>query len=112
MAHAAPTRKMTLWERITTFEPALLRAVLAALGIVLLTVGIDASDVFTKVDTAWTALFAIFPLIQGWLTRSVVVPQNAVVEQVTPEGLVLAGPASPVETGTVLRHVDDNATME
>lgn len=106
MAHAAPERQMTWWERVRTFEPALLRAILAALAVVLGTVGLDLTDAFGKVEVAWAALFALIPLVQGWWTRTVVSPASRVVETVNVDGAHLAGPASPLPTGTVVPPVE------
>lgn len=112
MAHAAPARQMTWWERVRTFEPALLRAILAALAVVLLAVGIDLTDVFGKVEVAWTAVFGVLPLIQGWWTRTAVSPASRVVETVNVDGAHLAGPASPLPTGTVVPPVERDTMFE
>jgi hypothetical protein len=113
MAHIDTVgRPVSWWERVKKFEPALLRAVVLAVVGVLGLWGLDLTEWGDRLVNSWTLLFPVLFLLQGWWTRSVVVPQANVIEQVTPEGLVLAGPASPVETGTVLRHVDDNTTME
>lgn len=98
MTHIEP--QMTWWQRIKTFEPALLRAVLAAAVVVATAIGLDISDVTGRVDVAWTAIFGVLPLLQGWWTRSAVTPAAAVVEEVRPNGVVVAGPASPLPTGT------------
>lgn len=113
MAHIDTVgRPVSWWERVKKFEPARVASILAALVIIVGTVGYDLTPYADKVNTAWAAFFAIIPLLQGEVIRRSVTPTSTVIEQVTPEGLVLAGPASPVETGTVLRHVDDNTTME
>lgn len=107
MAHISPDRQMTLWERIKTFEPARVASILAAIVIIVGTVGFDLTPYADKVNTAWAAFFAIIPLLQGEVTRRSVTPTAAVVEQVTPSGDVVAGPASPQPTGQILRHIDD-----
>lgn len=90
--------------RLLTLEPALLRAVLVAIAVVLGTVGLDATDAFERVNVAWAALFAVFPLVQGWWTRTAVTPNAAVVEQVKPSGVIVAGPANEkVRDGVVIR---------
>jgi len=96
------------WQRIKTFEPALLRAVLAAVVVVLGVVGVEFSPIAEKIDTAWVAIFAVIPLLQGWWTRRAVVPKETVVEQAMPNGEVIAGPANELEmTGTVVRQLDE-----
>lgn len=66
--------EMTWWQRVRTFEPALLRGVLSALAVVLATVGVDASGVFEQVNVAWAAIFGVIPLVQAWWTRGSVTP--------------------------------------
>lgn len=96
-------------DRLRTFEPALLRAILTALAVVLGTVGLDASGVFERVDVAWTALFAVFPLVQGWWTRRAVTPNAVVVERVEAKSegepdVVVAGEANErIGTGDFVR---------
>jgi len=98
----------TAWQRFTTFEPVLLRGILAAVAVVLLTVGIDASDVFERVNLAWAAVFAVIPLVQAWWTRGKTTATAAVLEQTTPEGVVIAGPANAVvPEGDVIRVLGD-----
>lgn len=98
---------MTWWQRVKAFEPALLRAFLAAIATVLLTVGVDISGVADKLDVAWSAIYAVLPLLVAWWTRGVVTPQARVVEEVRPNGDVVAGPASPQPTGMVIGHIDN-----
>lgn len=98
---------MTWWQRVKTFEPALLRAILAALGTVLLTVGVDISGVADKLDVAWSAIYAVLPVLVAWWTRGVVTPNARVFTQVTAEGMILAGQASPLPTGQPVGHVDE-----
>lgn len=99
--------ELTWWQRVRTFDPALLRAVLVAAVVVGGAVGVDISGITGRIDTAWTAIFAVIPLIQGWWTRSVVTPSAVVVEQATPSGEVIAGPANEMVTGVVVRHLGD-----
>lgn len=105
MTHLEPTP--TWWQRVRTFEPALLRAALAAIVVVLAAVGLDVSDVTGRIDVAWTAIFAVLPLLQGWWTRQATTPTAVVVEQATPSGEVVAGPANELVTGIVVRHLGD-----
>lgn len=65
---------MGFWKRLTTFEPVQVRAVLTALATAALAFGLDISNVTDRVDTAWLALFAVVPIIQGWVTRPAVTP--------------------------------------
>ena len=67
------------FKRLLAFEPVMVRSILAALVVVGTAVGLDISDVTGRVDVAWTAVFAILPILQGLLTRPAVTP-NAKVE--------------------------------
>lgn len=68
--------------RLLAFEPVQVRAVLMALVVAAGAFGLSEVGPWAdKVDTAWTALFAVIPLIQGWVTRPAVTP-NAKVEAV------------------------------
>ena len=91
-----------MWERVKTFEPALLRAVLAAAVTVAATVGLDLSGVADQVDIAWGAVYAVLPLVVAWWTRSAVTPNAKVAELVREDGVRVAGEASPMPTGMVL----------
>lgn len=92
----------TLWQRLTTLEPALVRGVIFALVYVIGIVGFNVTDVGEKIVGAWTAIFAVLPLIQAWWTRSAVTPSSTVVASVALDGQVEAGPASPVPTGDLV----------
>src|SRR5690606_41905430 len=74
------------FKRVSAFEPAMVRAVLSALVVVLGTVGLEFAPIADKIDTAWVALFAILPILQGLLTRLAVTP-NAKVEDPDHEGV-------------------------
>jgi hypothetical protein len=65
--------------RLNAFEPAMVRAVLSAVVVILGTVGLEFAPIADKIDTAWVALFAVLPILQGLLTRQAVTP-NAKVE--------------------------------
>lgn len=66
--------------RLLAFEPVQVRAVLMAVVVAGGAFGLsELAPWADKVDTAWTALFAVLPLIQGWITRPAVTP-NAKVE--------------------------------
>lgn len=68
------------WNRLRTFEPVQLAAILSALAVVGTAVGLDLADVFGRVNTSYAALFAIFPIVQGLLTRPAVTPNERVAE--------------------------------
>lgn len=69
------------FKRLLAFEPVMVRSILVAVVVVGTAVGVDLSDVTGRVDVAWTAVFAILPILQGLLTRPAVTP-NAKVEGV------------------------------
>lgn len=99
-------------KRLLSLEPAIVRAVLGALVIVVGAIGFDVTGVAERIDVAWTALFAAAPLVVGWWTRQAVTPNAKVVEHIetTPAGhpdLVVAGEANEfVETGVAIRIQD------
>lgn len=103
MTHIQPAPRLTAWQRIKTFEPALLRAVVLAVVGVLALWGLDLTEWGDRIVNSWTLLFPVLFLVQGWWTRGVVTPQNAVVETVDEHGTHLAGPASPLPTGSVVQ---------
>jgi hypothetical protein len=98
--HVAVSR--TSWfDKVKTFEPALLRAIITALVGVAALVGLDLTESGDKIVEGWTYLFALIPLIQGWWTRTSVSPASTVVAQVEKDsGAFIAGPAAPVVDGT------------
>lgn len=65
---------MDFWTRLRTFEPTMLRAVLTALVVAAGAFGLELTPVADRVDVAYTALFAIVPIIQGLVTRPAVTP--------------------------------------
>lgn len=99
---------MTWWERVKTFEPALLRAILLAVVTVAGAWGLDLSGIADRIDVSWTALFAVLPLVAAWWTRSKVTPNAKVVEAVREDGFRIAGEASPLPTGVVVQDFDDD----
>lgn len=66
------------FKRLSTFEPTMVRAVLTALVVAAGAFGLDLANVTDRVDVAWTALFAIIPILQGLLTRPAVTPNAKV----------------------------------
>lgn len=67
-----------IWERVRTFEPALLRAVVVALVYVAGIWGLDAADLGDRVVETWAAVYPLFALLQGWWTRQSVTPNARV----------------------------------
>lgn len=94
--------RVSLFERLRTLEPAVVRGVVVALVFVVGLVGFNIADVGEKVVAGYTALFALIPLIQAWWTRSAVVPASQVVAVAAPDGQVFAGPAAPEPDGTIV----------
>lgn len=92
----------TLWERLITLEPALVRGVIFALVYVIGIVGFNVTDVGEKIVGAWTAVFAVLPLIQAWWTRSAVYASSTVVASLARDGQVEAGPASDEPNGDLV----------
>ena len=72
--------------RLLAFEPTMVRAVLVALAVAVGAFGLDISDATDRVDVAWTALFAVVPILQGLLTRPAVTPNAKVEVAVQPPG--------------------------
>ncbi len=69
---------MNFWTRLRTFEPTMLRAVLTALVVAAGAFGLELTPYADRVDVAYTALFAIIPILQGLLTRPAVTPNAKV----------------------------------
>lgn len=68
------------WKRLLKFEPVQVRAVLVAVVTAATAFGLSEFGPWAdRIDTAWTALFGVIPLIQGWLTRPAVTPNAKVV---------------------------------
>jgi hypothetical protein len=105
MAHEAPLTSKPWWSRFTTLEPALVRAVVAALVGVAALWGLDAAGFGDKVSESWALLFPLIALLQGWWTRQSVTSNKVVVEQLDRTGNdVVAGPANTrVEPGEKVR---------
>ena len=74
------------WNRLLAFEPTMVRAVLTALVVAAGAFGLDLADVTGRVDVAWTALFAIIPILQGLVTRPAVTPNLVAESTAGPEG--------------------------
>lgn len=75
--HAAPGGpgdEPSWWARLRTAEPALVRAVVAALVGALLIWGVDLTQWGDRVNATWALLFPLIALVQGWWTRTVVTP--------------------------------------
>lgn len=104
--------ELTWWERVKTFEPALLRAVLLAIVTVAGAWGLDLSGVADRIDVSWTALFAVLPLLAAWWVRSKVTPNAKVAEMVREDGIRIAGEASPLPTGLVIDESIEDDPME
>lgn len=65
--------------RLMAFEPVQMRALLVALVVAAGAFGLELSPYADRIDVAWTALFAVIPILQGLFTRPAVTP-NAKVE--------------------------------
>lgn len=103
---------LTWWDRVKAFEPALLRAILAAVVTVAATVGLDLAGVAEQIEVAWTAVFAVLPLVVAWWTRPSVTPNAKVAETVREDGVRIAGEASPLPTGMVLDSSVGDESLE
>lgn len=105
--HALNPARASLLRRLLTLEPALVRGVITALVFVAALWGLDIADVGEKVSQTLLVLLALVPMIQAWWTRGVVTPDAKVVQSVEPNGDVVAGPASALPTGMVIRRDGD-----
>lgn len=101
MTHINP-RRLTGWKRLLTVEPALVRGVIGALVSIGLIWGVDFTGLGEQVAETADILGGLVVLLTAWWTRSSVTPSALVVEQVEPNGRVIAGEASPLPTGQVI----------
>jgi len=74
------------FKRLLAFEPTMVRAVLIALVTAAGAFGLELSPYADRIDVAWTALFAVLPIIQGLLTRPAVTPNSKVEVAAQPLG--------------------------
>lgn len=101
MTHVAPPASgRSRLARLLTLEPAVVRAVIGGVVLVLAVWGVDAADLGERVETTVLTALGLVPVLVGWWTRSAVTPNAKVVEEVQPDGTVVAGEASPLPTGT------------
>lgn len=98
-----PARNMTLWQRIRTFDPALVRGVVGAIVAIGLIWGVDFTGVGEQIAQTADIVGGLVSLLTAWWIRSAVTPAARVVESVDQNGVVIAGPASPRPTGEVIR---------
>lgn len=89
MAHEAPSTSLTWWERVKTFEPALLRSVVTAVVLTLGVWGLDLSQWGDRLVESWTYLFPLIALLQGWWTRGSVTPSSTVISKVERDGTIV-----------------------
>lgn len=106
MTHAlTPTADAPWWRRILSLEPVAVQAVARALFVLAGTLGLTISDDLSgRVLAAIAAFYALVEVTTTLWARSRVVPQDKVVQTVEPTGEILAGPASPAPTGTVVGY--------
>lgn len=76
---------MSLWERLKTFEPALLGAAIAAVVGTLALWGIDVSAIGDRIDGSWALLYPVIILVQGWWVRGKVYSPGTVAEDYEPK---------------------------
>ncbi len=108
MSHAAltpVTDSTPWWRRLLSLEPVAVQAVVRAVFVLAGTLGLTIPDeVSGKALAAVAAFYALVEVATTLWARSRVTPQDKVVQSVEPNGEILAGPASPVTTGTVVGY--------
>lgn len=104
MTHMSTVSKMTGWKRLLTIEPALVRGVIGAIVSIGLIWGLDFTGIGEQLAQTADIVGGLVVLLTAWWTRSAVTPAALVVEEVKPDGRVVAGEASPLPTGqTIIR---------
>lgn len=95
-----PAAGLSPWRRLLTLEPAVVRVVVGAIVAALLVWGVDLTDLGERIAATADILGGtLVPALTAWWVRSGVTPTAKVVQEVTADGLVIAGPASPLPTG-------------
>jgi len=93
---------MSLLKRLSTLEPVLVRAVIVAVVMLAAIWGANFTALGDQIGRSVDIIYAAAVLVSAWWARSAVTPTATVVETVTPDGTRIAGPASPLPTGSVI----------
>jgi len=96
------SRIIAVLKRLATLEPVMLISVFTAIVLFAAVWGFDLAALGDKLGQSVTILIPVIVLVAGWWTRSAVTPAARVVETVAPDGTRIAGPASPLPTGSVI----------
>lgn len=104
MTHMAPVTRLSGWKKLLTVEPALVRGVIGAIVSIGLIWGLDFTGVGEQLAQTADIVGGLVVLLTAWWTRSAVTPAALVVEEVKPDGRVVAGEASPLPTGQVIHR--------
>lgn len=95
------------------FEPAVWKGIIAALVSAALIWGVDLTEWGDKLSQTADVIGVLIPLLAGLWIRQSVTPDAKVVERVTTNGEVVAGPANDVVTeGIVIRTTGDDFPLE
>lgn len=97
-----PADQLPWWRKALALEPALVKGAIALVVAGLLIWGVDVSDVGDRIAQTADVLGALVALLSPLWIRQSVSPAARVVQTVLPDGTVVAGPASPLKTGTVI----------
>lgn len=100
MTQLSPIRNMGWLKKLVTLEPALVRGIVGALVAIGLVWGVDFTGVGEQISETADIVGGLVALLTPWWTRAAVTPAALVVEEVKPDGTTVAGPASPLPTGT------------
>lgn len=108
MSHTLlPATGSPWWKRVLALEPVVvltvIRAVLVLAGAVLAGFGLAVPETFEPwLVGVVVAFYAVVEAVTAAVARARATPNARVVQSVEPDGTVVAGPASPLPTGTVV----------
>lgn len=91
------------FQRLLEFEPARVRAIIAALVALAAIWGFNISGIGDQVGGSWELLYALIPLVLGEVIRPAVRPEKRVVAALDSEGNTVATERSEVPTGRRVR---------
>lgn len=114
MSHVAvPAAGDPWWKKLLKLEPVVVTTVVRAFFVFLGTLLTYFNVTLPEGLEAWVvavvlAAYALIETITALVARARAVPTVKVVQEVTPDGTILAGEASPAPTGSVLGYVKPN----
>lgn len=98
---------MSTFKRLLATEPAIVKGAIGLLVALGLIWGFDFTQVGDQLAQTADVVGSLVALLTPVWIRASVRPDATVVQAIEPDGTVVAGPASPLPTGTVIaRHAE------